>query len=91
MNEYTNHVKEVCEIVDKELKDSSFLNDRYNLLSQTVRYKIMADLCTKVLVDNYEGVLDNKQVEKMLDTFIDNVTRILDIKIKSKSSSEIMN
>ena len=66
-----------------------FLNDRHNLLSQTVRYKIVADLCTKVLVDNYQGILDNNRVQEMLDTFIGNVTNILNIKVMTEQPQTV--
>jgi hypothetical protein len=49
----------------------------------------MADLCTKVLVDNYQGILDNNRVQEMLDTFIGNVTNILNIKVMTEQPQTV--
>jgi metallophosphoesterase superfamily enzyme len=48
---YFNHIKEVCEIVDKEFQSLGFIKGNHDLLSQTVKYKIMSDMCYKVLVN----------------------------------------
>jgi hypothetical protein len=49
----------------------------------------MADLCIKVLVDNYQGILDNNRVQEMLDTFIGNVTNILNIKVMTEQPQTV--
>ncbi|MBK2270211.1 hypothetical protein [Francisella philomiragia] len=77
MNQYEQHIKDVCQILDDEIKNADFVNDKYDLLSQTVKHKIMYQMCFETMVKKWEGVLTEEQVGEMINNFIDNVFNVL--------------